>query len=142
MFLKPLFFAFTLAVAVLLTSVAPAASTPGQASLLIRHQQRGCHTWSANGGAFKASQTITLQRGGLLTVTNDDVMPHSLVLTRGPALQIAHPRLGHMGASLKIKLTRPGIYHFTTKAGEDYPAMAGMKTIGEDNILTLTVVVS
>ena len=45
-----------------------------------------------------------------------------------------------MGASLKITLIKPGVYHFTTKAGEDY--MAGMKTIGEDNVLRLTVVVS
>ena len=45
-----------------------------------------------------------------------------------------------MGASTKITLTRPGVYHFTTKAGEDY--MAGVKTIGEDNVLKLTVVVS
>jgi hypothetical protein len=45
-----------------------------------------------------------------------------------------------MGASLKITFTKPGVYHFTTKPGEDY--MAGMKTIGEDNVLKLTVIVS
>ena len=110
------------------------------ASLVIRHQMHGCHSWSVNGGPFKASQSITLRRGGSLTVTDNDVMPHTLVLTSGPALRIAHPKLGHMGASLKITLTKPGVYHFTTKAGEDY--MAGMKTIGEDNVLKLTVVVS
>lgn len=47
-----------------------------------------------------------------------------------------------MGASLRVTLTRPGVYHFRTKAGEDYPMMAGIKTIGEDNVLRLTVVVS
>ena len=46
-----------------------------------------------------------------------------------------------MGASLKVTLTKPGVYHFTTKPGEDYP-MAGMKTTGEDNVLKLTVIVS
>ena len=47
-----------------------------------------------------------------------------------------------MGASLKVTFTQPGVYHFTTKPGEDYPGMNGMKTIGEDNVLRLTVVVS
>jgi hypothetical protein len=47
-----------------------------------------------------------------------------------------------MGASLKVALTKPGTYHFTTKPGEDYPGMSGMKTTGEDNVLKLTVVVS
>ena len=44
-----------------------------------------------------------------------------------------------MGATTSIKLTQPGVYRFRTRAGEDY--MAGLKTTGEDNILTLTVTV-
>jgi len=140
MFLKRTSLLLALAVTLGLAAVASAAAAPGNASVLIRHQVRGCHAWSANGDAFKASQSITLRHGGWLAVTNNDVMPHTLVLTSGPALRIAHPKLGHMGASLKITLIKPGVYHFTTKAGEDY--MAGMKTIGEDNVLRLTVVVS
>jgi plastocyanin len=140
MFLKRTSVLLVLAVALGLAGAASAASSPGHASLLIRHQVRGCHSWSVNGGALKASQSITIRRGGWLAVTNNDVMPHTLVLTSGPSLRIAHPKLGHMGASLKLTLTKAGVYHFTTKAGEDY--MAGMKTIGEDNVLRLTVVVS
>jgi plastocyanin len=128
--------------AVLVSAVAPVAAAPGHASVVIRHQVRGCHTWAVNGGIFKASHSITLQRGGTLVVTDNDVMSHKLVLTSGPALRLAHPLLSHMGASLKVTLTRPGVYHFTTKAGEDYPSMSGMKTIGEDNVLKLTVVVT
>jgi hypothetical protein len=45
-----------------------------------------------------------------------------------------------MGASLRVTLTRPGVYHFTTKAGEDY--MSGIKTVGNDNVLKLTVIVT
>jgi plastocyanin len=129
-----------LAAALGLAGAASAASAPGHASLQIRHQLHGCHSWSVNGGTFKASQSITLRRGGSLTVTNDDVMPHTLVLTSGPALRIAHPALKRMGASLEVTLTKPGVYRFTTKPGEDY--MSGVKTIGEDNVLRLTVVVS
>jgi plastocyanin len=142
MFLKRTSIVLTLAVTLILTSAASAASSPRHASLLIRHQVHGCHAWSVNGGTFAASQSITLRRGSTLTLTNNDVMPHMLVRTSGPLLHILHPTLGHMGAALTVTLTRPGTYRFTTKAGEDYPAMSGMKTTGEDNTLKLTVVVS
>jgi plastocyanin len=127
--------------AALVSAVAPAVAAPGHASVVIQHAQRGCHVWAVNGGAFKASRSLTLQRGGTLVLTDNDVMSHKLVLTGGPALRIAHPLLAHVGASLKLTFTRPGVYHFTTKAGEDYPGVT-LKTIGEDNVLKLTVVVS
>jgi plastocyanin len=131
-----------LVAAVLASTVAPAVAAPGHASVVIRHQMQGCHAWSVNGGAFKPSRSLTLQRGGTLVVADNDVMSHKLVLTSGPSLRIAHALLGHMGASLKLTFPKPGVYHFTTRAGEDYPGMTGMKTIGEDNVLKLTVVVS
>jgi hypothetical protein len=56
-------------------------------------------------------------------------------------VRFARPLLGHMGMSTSVTLTRAGVYHFTTKAGEDYPGVT-VKTIGEDNVLKLTVVVS
>ena len=140
MFFKRMPILIALALTLGLAGAASAASSAGHASLLIRHQMHGCHTWSVNGGAFKASQSITLRRGGWLTVTDNDVMSHKLVETSGPTLRIAHPTLSHTGATLKVTFLKPGVYHFTTKAGEDY--MAGIKTIGEDNVLRLTVVVS
>ena len=140
MLLKRTSLILTLAFALGLAGTASASPAPAHDSLLIRHQMRGCHSWSANGGAFKLNQSVTLRHGGFLAVTNNDIMPHTLVLSSGPSLRIAHPKLGHMGASLKITLTKPGVYHFTTKTGEDY--MAGMKTIGADNVLKLTVIVS
>lgn len=140
MFFKRMPILLALALALGLAGAASAASSTGHASLLIRHQVRGCHSWSVNGGAFKPSQSITLHRGGWLTVTDNDIMSHRLIETSGPALRIAHPTLSHTGATLKVTFVKPGVYHFTTKAGEDY--MSGMKTIGEDNVLRLTVVVS
>jgi plastocyanin len=140
MFFKRISLLLALVLATALAGAAASSAAPGSASLVIRHQTHGCHSWSANGGAFKASQSITLRRGGSLTVTDNDVMSHTLVLTSGPSFRIAHPKLGHPGATLKITFTKPGVYHFTTKAGEDY--MAGIKTIGEDNVLKLTVHVS
>jgi plastocyanin len=136
-------------------AAAALATTPSHASLTIRHQLRGCHAWSVNGGAFGASKSITLRHGGSVTVTNNDVMPHQLIKSSGPAVSYTRvarggsmgmhgtyppTMLGRMGAVTSITFSKPGVYRFTTKAGEDY--MAGVKTIGEDNVLRLTVRVS
>jgi len=148
-----------LGLAVVFAGVASAAALASggaskHATLAIRHQLRGCHAWSVNGGAYKASQTVVIHRGGWVSVTNNDVMPHKLVETSGPAVAFsrltagtgmglkrtfAPAMLGRMGAAAKISFSRAGVYEFTTKPGEDY--MKGMKTIGADNVLKLTVVV-
>jgi hypothetical protein len=124
-----------------LALAAPATTHSGGQILIIRHQTRGCHAWSLNGGAYKASQTVTLKRGIHLEVGNNDVMPHKLVKISGPAVKFA-PRatMNSVGAMTEIQFTKAGVYRFTTKAGADY--MKGMKTIGEDNVLKLKVVVS
>jgi hypothetical protein len=44
-----------------------------------------------------------------------------------------------MASTSTIKLTHKGVYRFTTKAGEDYKWASSMKTVGEDNVLHLTV---
>jgi len=117
------------------------SSAPAKATITIRHQLQGCHTWSANGNAFRAAQTVSLARGGTITFVDNDVMPHKLVQTGGPAVRfLGSPAMRHMSASVKALFAKVGVYRFTTKAGEDY--MSGVKTIGEDNVLRLTVVVS
>jgi hypothetical protein len=124
-----------------LAAGAASAAAPNHSSLVIRHQVRGCHTWSVNGGAFRASQTIALRHGGWITVRNNDVMPHKLIKTSGPAVRfVGKPSMNHMSATVKVIFAKAGTYRFTTKVGEDY--MPGMKTVGEDNVLHLTVRVS
>jgi plastocyanin len=130
-------------VAALLAFAAAASAAAPNATVVIRHQQRGCHTWSVNGNAWKATQKLTVAHGATMTVIDNDVMPHQLVQTSGPATRFTGKRLmAHMGAFVKVTFPKAGIYTFVTKAGEDYPAMAGMKTIGEDNVLRLTVTAS
>jgi len=117
------------------------AKSPTSAKIVIRHQLRGCHSWSANGGAFKVSLSLSLARGGAIMFVDNDVMPHQLVKTAGPAVKfVGNPKLSKIGASAKAVFAKAGTYRFTTKAGEDY--MKGVKTIGEDNVLRLTVKVS
>jgi hypothetical protein len=141
-----------LSVALVTASLAAAASAPRSAAVLIRHQTRGCHSWSVNGGTFKPSQTLKLAVNGSLTITNNDVMPQRLVETSGPSVRMQEVptpmgmglkghfgpgMMAHMGAITKVSFPTAGVYVFTTKAGEDY--MPGMKTIGEDNVLKLVV---
>jgi hypothetical protein len=116
-----------------------AARTPVKSTITIRHQMQGCHAWSVNGGPYKASQRTTLARGGTITFFDNDVMPHKLAQTAGPAVRYrGTPAMRHMSASVRVTFAKAGVYRFTTKPGEDYPGMA-MKTIGEDNVLHLTV---
>jgi hypothetical protein len=142
-----------LALAGALAAVAPAAP-PSQASLTIRHETRGCHSWSLNGNPSAVSQMVTIRLGGSITVTNDDVMPHKLIETRGVSVIYtrivgggfsrlkAYPpaMLVRMGAASKITFAKVGVYRFTTKPGNSL--MSNIQTIGSDNVLLLTVQVS
>lgn len=139
--------------AVVLALPAIVMAAPRTASLTIRHQVRGCHAWSVNGGPFAAAHTLTLARGGSIRFTNNDVMPHTLLKVSGPSVVVRngstmpmgmgmHGRaapgvMSHMGATTTVSFQRAGTYVLKTKAGEDY--MPGFKTVGEDNVLTLTV---
>ena len=122
--------------------VATASAHSTAATITIRHQTRGCHSWSFNNGAYRPALSIQLSRGATLTIRNNDVMPHKLVRTSGPAVKVSTPKMSRVGATARVHFTKAGVYKFTTKAGEDYKSMGGMKTVGEDNVLRLTVTVS
>lgn len=126
---------------VALALVGSAFAAPRSATLRIRHQMHGCHSWSFDGSAWKASQAITLSRSGTLTVVDNDVMPHTLVQLSGPRAALTKAAMGHMGATAKVRFPARGTYVFKTRAGEDYPMMKNIKTIGEDNVLRLVVTV-
>jgi len=134
-------YAITAAVALVGVTAAVASAAPSSSTIVIRHQLRGCHAWSVNGGTYKAAQSTTIGRRGTITIVDNDVMPHKLIQKSGPAVRfVGRPAMNHMGASVKVVFPKAGVYRFTTKPGEDY--MPGMKTIGEDNVLRLTVTVS
>jgi hypothetical protein len=123
------------------------------ASVTIRHQVRGCHAWSVNGGPFAASHTVVLAQGGSIRFTNNDVMPHTLIKLSGPSVRMRngsampmgmgmHGRaapgvMNHMSATTTVYFSHAGTYAFKTKPGEDY--MTGFNTTGPDNVLRLIV---
>jgi hypothetical protein len=132
----------TAALALALTTVlagSALASTP-KSTLTIRHQTRGCHAWSFNNGPYTSSMKVRLARGTTLTVIDNDMMPHKLIQLAGPKAKLLTPAMKHMSAQANVVFSKKGTYRFTTKAGEDY--MKGIKTIGPDNVLRLTVTVS
>jgi plastocyanin len=122
--------------ALAVTSAAPAG---GAATIAIRHQMHGCHSWSFNSGPFKAFQSVSVKTGTVLRFTNNDVMPHKLIQTAGPKVRLIHQNMSKMASSATVKLTTKGVYRFTTKPGEDYKQFTSMKTMGEDYVLHLTV---
>jgi hypothetical protein len=117
------------------------AAAPRSATLTIRHQQHGCHSWSFSGSSWKASQAITLRRGATLKVVDNDIMPHKLVQLSGPRATLTRPAMAHMGATATVRFLARGTYVFKTRAGEDYPMNMKMETVGEDNVLRLVVTV-
>jgi len=135
----------------------PASASPGGATLIIRHQIQHCHSWSLNGGAWKATQHIELARGGSLLITNNDAMFHKLIKVSGPAVAFKLVKtgmpmkgtvklpwgpgmMGRPGATLKVTFPKAGTYTFKTVFGEDYMPMG--ETKGEDNTLRAIVAVS
>lgn len=129
------------AIAVVVGGSASATPTNGTATISIQHATRGCHNWSFNGGPSRASLAVRVNRSATLAVVNNDVMPHKLVQTSGPSAKLIRPAMNHMSAKAQVRFTRAGVYHFTTKAGDDYPWASKTKTIGEDHVLRLTVTV-
>jgi len=116
------------------------AATPRHASITIRHEVKGCHSWALGHGSPTSHLGTTLAAGGSITFTDNDVMSHQLVMKSGPAKVLAGVHaMSHIGATAKVTFPRAGTYRFTTKAGEDYTK--GIKTVGEDHVLTLTVTV-
>jgi hypothetical protein len=126
-------------------ALAATVPAPRAASLVIHHQTQGCHAWSFDNGRFLASQSIALARGAKLTITDADVMSHTLVELSGPSVRTTggmtamKGMMGRKAPTMTVTFTHPGTYRFRTHAGEDY--MAGVKTTGPDNVLRLTVVV-
>jgi len=129
-------FALAALAALALASAAPARGTT---TITISHHQRGCHVWSVNSGPLRPTLSVVVTAGTTLRFVNNDVMPHMLIQAAGPKLRLMHPGMNKMASTSTIKLTHKGVYRFTTKAGEDYKWASSMKTVGEDNVLRLTV---
>jgi plastocyanin len=128
-----------LAVAAMAVAV-PAASAGGATTTItISHQMKGCHMWQLANANPKVNLAVTVKAGTVIRFVNNDIMPHRLIEQAGPRVTLVKPNMNKMSASTSVRFSHAGVYRFTTKAGEDYPWLKSMKTIGEDNVLHLTV---
>lgn len=130
----------TLTIILGLVLAGSASAAAGSPTLTIRHQVHGCHNWSFDGTSWHPSQSITVARGSVITVVDNDLMPHTLLQTSGPKALITGATMKHMGAKARVVFSAKGTYAFKTRTGEDY--MKGVKTTGEDNVLRLVVKVA
>lgn len=121
------------------TALAATASASPNASILIRHQVMGCHSWSVNGNTFAATQKIVVGPKTTFTVTDTDVMPHTLYQLSGPKASLITAAMTKPGAHASFQLLKKGTYVFGTKAGEDW--VKNVVTKGPDNVLRLIVIV-
>jgi hypothetical protein len=129
-----------LVVAAVAVGSATATRTHAAGTVTIRHAVKGCHTWAYAGSGWRARLSFKLDRGTrTLTVVDNDVMPHKLFQLRGPHATILHAGMNHMSAQATIRFRGAGTYVFGTKPGEDYKGMGNMKTVGEDNVLRMTI---
>src|SRR5438067_4886567 len=94
------------AIAAVVVSSALAAPTHGTATVTIRHQVRGCHAWSYNGGSSRASLAVKIDRGTTLMVVNNDVMSHKLVQTSGRSLKLTTPAMKRMSATARVRFDK------------------------------------
>lgn len=116
-----------------------ASQTPVRhASFTIIHVQKGCHVW-LTGGKQSVSARVPLARGGTVSFLNQDIDGHRLIQLAGPAK--LHLAALKMNGRTSILFTKPGVYRLGTKTFA-LKGMPDMKTIGPDNVLKLTIVVS
>jgi hypothetical protein len=123
-------------------SPAKASAKPASTSLMITHIVKGCHTWAVGTGTPVApSTTLHVAPSTTLVITNNDVMPHLLKSVSAKGAVLTSPAMNRPGAKSTVAMPKqPGVYTFTTKAGEDYSK--GIKTTGPDHTLKLKVIVA
>jgi plastocyanin len=127
------------AVGIAAAAFAGQAAAGSSITITIHHQKVGCHAWAIGNGPYKVVQTLAAKPGTALTVTDNDVMGHTLLQLTGPKVTLVGRVMNKMGAHASLVLTKPGTYVFGTKEGNDY--YKGIVTTGPDNILRLIVTV-
>jgi hypothetical protein len=117
-----------------------AAARPAHGTALrILHVQKGCHTWST--GKLKApALKLSLRRGGVIDIHNQDVDAHRLVQVAGPKAKLMQATMMMNGRG-HIMFSKPGVYRFKTKVVE-MEGMPEIETSGPDQNLVLTVTVT
>lgn len=112
----------------------------GTSIITIRHQMKGCHTWSYDGEPYRASLRVVLGQARFVRFVNNDMMPQRLVQLSGPRVAVNGASMNRIGAKAQVLFGEKGVYRFRTVAGKEF-AWAPRDAAGPDHVLRLTVVV-
>jgi hypothetical protein len=133
----------SLLLAAVVAAIAAAPSGGAAASTTVRlaiaHVVSHCHVWKTATAMLGPSTRITVRRGARLVVRSDCPMDFDLAQTKGPPVALGRPRM-YAGTARVLVFRAPGTYRFTAKNVQT-PEERGLVTLGDANILTLTVVV-
>ena len=123
---------------VLSGSIGVAAAASPVVRLSIVHTLRGCHVWVSN-KVLGPSATITIRPGTRLVIRPSCPMDFDLTQVRGPRIALGGPRIVR-GSSRVLAFPKSGIYRLTVKNVQTSTDV-GLQTLGQDNVLVLTIVV-
>jgi hypothetical protein len=125
-----------LATAVSLLAVAAPSKT---IRLAIVHAVSGCHVWQTT-RSLGPSGTLTLQAGGKIVLRVNCPMDFTITQVRGPKLALGDPTM-HTGTTRTLVFVKRGTYVLRA-VNLQTSEQAGLQTLGMDNVLKLTVMVS
>ena len=103
----------------------------------IVHVVRGCHVWTLGAKQVGATTAISVKPGTRLTLRISCPMDFDLRQTAGPKVALGGQRLV-AGSTRTIVFRKGGVYRFVAKNVQSSEEI-GLQTLGEDNVLKLTV---
>ena len=118
----------------------PTGVAEGAAStvrLAILHVVRGCHVWDAS---KKPTASVRIRAGGRVVIRTSCPMDFDFRQVAGPKLSLGDPRT-HAGTTRTIVFKRAGTYKLVVR-NLQMPEEVGLETLGVNDTLRLTVVVS
>ena len=118
-------------------AAAPVAVASPTLRLSIVHVLHGCHAWgTSDSQPLGPARTVTIQRGGKLTIRVNCPMSFSVAQLAGPTIGVS--ALWQPGTSQLLTFAKRGVYRFQATSTTSSEAM-GLQTLGPDNVLVLTV---
>lgn len=129
--------ALVLLVALAAAGTAQAATKPpARVQIQIVHALRGCHQWGNGVATFGAAYNATVRTGGRVDVRESEQMIFDVTQLAGPAIDTGDQLVP--GETQSFRFAKPGTYRLqlvNTERSTD----VGLQSLGDDNVLTLTV---
>ena len=127
------------ALGILLGGTSGGAATAATVRLVIAHVAANCHIWRSATKDLGPSTKIIVRPGSRVVIRADCPMDFDFAQVSGPPLALGDPRT-YAGTSRTLVFRKPGTYRLTA-TNVQTPEERGLITLGEPNVLRLTVVV-